>query len=84
MLATLAPLADAWIFPALPEPRALTAAEALAALGAAQRNTPVECVPGIADALVRAERTMAPGDRLVVCGSFHVVGPALEWLDAHE
>ncbi|MCB1631342.1 MAG: bifunctional tetrahydrofolate synthase/dihydrofolate synthase [Pseudomonadales bacterium] len=83
MLATLAPLADAWVFPALSEPRALTAAEVLAALGAAQRSRPVECVPGIAHALVRAERTMVPGDRLVVCGSFHLVGPALEWLDAH-
>ena len=28
-----------------------------------------------------AAAVLRAGDRLVVCGSFHTVGPALEWLD---
>jgi dihydrofolate synthase/folylpolyglutamate synthase len=35
---------------------------------------------GCAAALAAAK----PGDRIVVFGSFHVVGPALDWLEAHE
>jgi dihydrofolate synthase / folylpolyglutamate synthase len=28
----------------------------------------------------RARAAARPGDRVVVCGSVHTVGPALEWL----
>ena len=35
----------------------------------------------VAAALEQALATLRAGDRLVVCGSFHTVGPALEWLD---
>jgi folylpolyglutamate synthase/dihydropteroate synthase len=27
-----------------------------------------------------AQRAAVPGDRVVVCGCFHIVGSALEWL----
>ena len=34
----------------------------------------------VADALARARAVTAPGERIIVCGSFTVVGPALEQL----
>ncbi|MCG3170180.1 MAG: Dihydrofolate synthase/folylpolyglutamate synthase [Pseudomonadales bacterium] len=84
MLAVLAPLADAWTFATLAQARALPAQEAAAALGDACGGRPLGFAPGVAAALAEAERELAPGDRLVVCGSFHTVGPALEWLDARQ
>jgi dihydrofolate synthase/folylpolyglutamate synthase len=31
-----------------------------------------------------AQAAARPGDRIVVFGSFHVVGPAMDWLEAHD
>jgi dihydrofolate synthase/folylpolyglutamate synthase len=60
------------------EPRGLSAAEL------AQRLPPlraaVELEPDVGAACERARREARPGDRIVVFGSFHVVGPALAWL----
>ena len=81
MLATLAPLADEWLFPALPGERAAHAADAAEALGDAAGQARVMCCDSVAAALEQAAATLRAGDRLVVCGSFHTVGPALEWLD---
>lgn len=84
MLAALAPLADAWVFPRLAEARAATNIEVRAALGAAAHGRQVECTASVAAALAGMRPRLSAGDRLVVCGSFHVVGPAIEWLDMHE
>ena len=72
---------DAWYAAGLAGPRALSAeqtADRLRAAGA--------CVAAAADsvaaACVHAHRVAVPGDRVVVFGSFHTVGPALEWLAA--
>lgn len=76
--AALAPLIDAWIVCALPGARGGSAAELARrlALGAARLT--------LADSVERgceiARRNARPGDRVVVFGSFHTVGPALAWL----
>ena len=41
---------------------------------------PLELMPNVAAACARARELARPRDRVVVLGSFHVVGPALAWL----
>ena len=84
MLSALAPLAHEWLFPALPAERAAHAADAAEALGAGAGQARVTCCDSVAAALEQAVATLRVGDRLVVCGSFHTVGPALEWLDERD
>jgi dihydrofolate synthase/folylpolyglutamate synthase len=76
--AALAPLIDEWIVCALPGARGGSAAELARRLALpAARLT-------LADSVERgceiARRNARPGDRVVVFGSFHTVGPALAWL----
>lgn len=81
VLEPLAPLARRWIACRAGEaagldPRELAARLTTAADGEIMwRETP-------ADALQLAVARTQVGDRIVVCGSFEVVGPALEWLEA--
>ena len=56
---------------------------ALAALIARCVRGPVASAADVAAACAEARAQARPGDRIVVFGSFHVVGPALEWLEAH-
>jgi dihydrofolate synthase / folylpolyglutamate synthase len=76
---TLDGLIDRWILASLEtEPRGLSA-EALQARLPPLRG-PIERATGVAAACAQARALARPGDRIVVFGSFHVVGPALEWL----
>ena len=76
---TLDPYIDRWILTGIEnEPRGLSA-EALAARLPALR-APLEREPSVSAACERARREARAGDRILVFGSFHVVGPALEWL----
>jgi dihydrofolate synthase/folylpolyglutamate synthase len=74
----LHPLVDHWVVCTVPEPRGLPA-EALArrlSLGDAAFQ-----LAHSADAGCEAARSLAaPGDRVVVCGGFNIVGSALRWL----
>ena len=80
MVAALAPVADAWFFADLAGDRAAPAQD----LAQLPRGTsPALCCPRIAEALDTAFAELSAGDRLVVCGSFFAVGPALDWFDAH-
>jgi dihydrofolate synthase / folylpolyglutamate synthase len=76
--AALAPLIDHWIACALPGARGGSAASLAERLhlrrGEFTLADSVEAGCATARALAR------PGDRVVVFGSFHSVGPALEWL----
>lgn len=76
--AALAPLIDHWIACALPGPRGGSAAEL------AERMQLPEARLTLADSVEqgcdRARALARPGDRVVVFGSFHTVGPALAWL----
>lgn len=76
--AALAPLIDHWIVCALPGVRGGSAGE----LAWRLKLEPEKIT--LADSVVRgcelARAHSRPGDRVVVFGSFHTVGPALEWL----
>ena len=70
---------DHWLLAALDdEPRGLSA-EALQARLPPLRGS-IECAGRVPDACARARALAQPRDRVVVLGSFHVVGPALLWL----
>ena len=78
----LAPVLDGWILCGLESPRGI-AAEALA-----RRLEPIVRQPILAASVregCEAARAAArPADRVVVCGSVHTVGPALEWLGVYS
>jgi dihydrofolate synthase / folylpolyglutamate synthase len=78
----LAGALDRWILCTLEGPRGVSAAEL------ARRLEPVVRDPILADsvrAACEAARAAArAGDRVVVCGSVHTVGPALEWLGVYS
>jgi dihydrofolate synthase / folylpolyglutamate synthase len=78
----LQPALDRWFLCGLEGPRGIAAAEL------AQRLEPIVRDPILADSVragCEAARAAArPGDRVVVCGSVHTVGPALEWLGVYS
>lgn len=79
VVAELDPLIDHWIFCGIAEePRGLDAATLRARAGTLAGTA--ECAPTIAAGCERAGALARSGDRVVVFGSFHAVGPALEWL----
>ena len=76
--AELAGVIDRWIACALPGPRGGSAAALAARLGRPADS--VALAPSVSAGLELARAQARPGDRVVVCGSLHTVGPALEWL----
>ena len=58
-------------------------ASALAQIVREQVTAPVEATDSLAAACTGAQAKAGSQDRIVVFGSFHVVGPALDWLEAH-
>jgi dihydrofolate synthase/folylpolyglutamate synthase len=72
----LAPLVDHWLLCTLAGPRALSGEELRRRLGALGAST--ELGGEVASATARAQELAQPGDRVLVCGSFHTVGPALQ------
>ena len=75
--ATLDPIADEWILCSVDAPRGLTA-EQLAARAPQFANATLQ--PDIASGMHAAAGRAQPGDRIVVCGSFLSVAPALQRL----
>ncbi len=76
--AQLADCIDEWVLCSLHEPRGLTAQ-------ALRERLPADCrvialSESVADACDMARARATPADRIVVFGSFHTVGPALEAL----
>ncbi len=70
---------DHWVLAGVSdEPRGLSA-QALQARLPALRGA-IEPATDVGAACARARALARPGDRIVVLGSFHVVGPALVWL----
>ena len=80
--AALAPVVEEWFLCGLPPPRGTDAATL------AQRLAPTVRAPhlcaSVDDACAAARRAARAGDRIVVCGSVHTVGPALEWLGVYS
>lgn len=78
-VAELAPVAGQWIVSGIDDPRASTEGgmrEALAAAGV----DPIAWEPTPAAAFERARQVTPVGGRIIVCGSFRIVAPALQWL----
>jgi dihydrofolate synthase/folylpolyglutamate synthase len=79
VLAELRDLVDGW-YAATPEgPRAITADELVRR--AAGARVAMQAVGSVGEAVARAAQSARPGDRVIVFGSFHTVGPALVALD---
>jgi len=79
MLDPLLALAERWFVPRLDTSRAAatqTIARYLSEAGAEAS----ECAT-VVDAMQAARAYVSCGGRVLVCGSFHTVGPALDWLD---
>jgi dihydrofolate synthase/folylpolyglutamate synthase len=72
----LDPWVDAWFAAGLAPPRGLEATVLAGRLAAHTRGT-VEAVQDVVLACRRAREAASRGDRIVVMGSFHAVGPAL-------
>jgi dihydrofolate synthase/folylpolyglutamate synthase len=77
--ALLDPAVDHWLLCGTQgEARGLSATALRGRLGSLR--SPTECVEEVGAACARARALARRGDRILVCGSFHVVGPALQWL----
>jgi dihydrofolate synthase/folylpolyglutamate synthase len=76
--AALGGVVDRWIVCTLPGPRGTSAAELAARL--VPPAAPTELAASVAAGCELARAQAQPGDRIVVCGSVHTVGPALQWL----
>ncbi len=72
---------DAWSFVTTQGERGASG-PALASRVAAELTVPVAAYDSIDAACAAALTAAQAGDRIVVCGSFHTVGPALDWLEA--
>jgi dihydrofolate synthase/folylpolyglutamate synthase len=70
---------DSWIAVGVEGPRALDAS-AIAARLEGVLGVPVPADATVAAGCERARQVAGPAGRVVVFGSFHTVGPALEWL----
>jgi dihydrofolate synthase/folylpolyglutamate synthase len=79
-LAILAPLAARLITCDLDAAQGTPGADLAAVFAGIAPHIPVVASPTVAQALETARRTTPGGGRIVVCGSFHTVGPAREWL----
>ena len=79
----LRPWVDRWIVCTIHEPRGLPA-EALAKRmnldGGAPDDAPVELAASAEEGFAAAKTFARPGDRIVVCGGFNIVGAAMRWL----
>jgi dihydrofolate synthase / folylpolyglutamate synthase len=76
--ALLEPLVDGWLLCGIDDARGLGAAELRTRMGDLRGAS--ELCASVGDACERARQQSLPGDRVLICGSFHVVGPALDWL----
>jgi len=74
----LAPVIDEWVLCALDGPRGCSAEQLRRRLPAQCRS--VALAPDVPHGCAAARALAGAGDRIVVFGSFHVVGPALDWL----
>ena len=72
------PLVDHWILCAIPGPRGTSAEDLAKRMSLPDSRTTLAASVEAGCEVARA--TAKPGDRVLVFGSFHTVGPALQWL----
>jgi len=75
----IGPLVARWICCTVEDARARTAGSIAARLRELGAREVIDAGEP-RDALALAQKRTAPGGRIVVCGSFRLVGPAIEWL----
>ena len=80
--AALAPAVQRWFLCGLEGPRGIAAQELARRLHAVARQPTL--ARSVLEACEAASAAARPGDRVVVCGSVHTVGPALEWLGVYS
>ena len=76
-------IVDHWIAVTADNPRAISAAE-LSRRVANASNKPCLATASVSEALDNARRLAGEGDRIVVTGSFYLVGPVLEALELYS
>ena len=72
------PVVDHWILCALPGPRGTSAADLASRMSLPESG--VTLADSVEEGCAVARATAKPGDRVLVFGSFHTVGPAMQWL----
>jgi len=75
------PIVDHWILCALPGPRGTSAAELASRMSLPE--SAVTLAGSVEEGCAVARTTAKPGDRVLVFGSFHTVGPAMQWLEIY-
>ena len=78
----LHPQVDHWIICTIHEPRGLPAEELARRMkaGAGLADGDVELAASVEDGFAAAKAQAVPGDRVIVCGGFNIVGSAMRWL----
>jgi dihydrofolate synthase/folylpolyglutamate synthase len=74
------PVVDHWILCAIPGPRGTSAEDLAKRMSLPDSRTTLAASVEAGCEVARA--TAKPGDRVLVFGSFHTVGPALQWLES--
>ena len=72
------PVVDQWILCALPGPRGTSATDLASRMSLPASG--VTLADSVEEGCAVARATAKPGDRVLVFGSFHTVGPAMRWL----
>ena len=88
ILSAMAPMIDHWCIAEIDYPRAMQAAEISSLVNSAELNADLtdkqpdtRVFTSVIQAVHEAVAKSSPDDRIVVFGSFHVVGPATELID---
>jgi dihydrofolate synthase/folylpolyglutamate synthase len=78
----LHPLVDRWIICTIHEPRGLPAEELARRMkaGAGLESSDIELANSVEEGFAAAKAQAVPGDRVIVCGGFNIVGSAMRWL----
>lgn len=78
----LHPLVDRWIICTIHEPRGLPAEELARRMkaGAGLTDSEIELAASVEEGFAAAKAQAVPGDRVIVCGGFNIVGSAMRWL----
>ena len=78
----LKPQVDRWIICTIHEPRGLPAEELARRMkaGADLPDGDIELAASVEEGFAAAKALAVPGDRVIVCGGFNIVGSAMRWL----
>jgi dihydrofolate synthase/folylpolyglutamate synthase len=80
--AALADCIDEWWLASTDGARGTSGSELAVRISDALGSARIHALDDIAAACAGAVAAAVPGDRVVIFGSFHTVGPAMDWLEA--